>query len=309
MARKIDRQSEIRRRSLPHGGIIQNLTMKDGWHLRTAQWPATVANGCKGNILFINGRGDFLEKYAETYHDWLDAGFGVATFDWRGQGGSGRLGKTPGHGHIDNFGILEDDLDQIFVWFARCFSLPHFAVAHSMGGHLLLHHLVRHPDAVQRGVLLSPMIGISAPPFGPGIAAWMAWMMVALGRGREWTFGAGPYGTGAEKRRALLTSDANRYADELWWVAQNPALGIGGITWGWLKAAFASMSKLRPVSTQLLVLIAENEGLVDNAATRRMFPMAEPVHNAAHELLRERHAIRTRVVKRIEAYFCENEAI
>lgn len=288
---------------------MQFLAMADGWQLRTAHWLCPVETGSKGTILFINGRGDFIEKYAETYHDWLDAGFSVVTFDWRGQGGSGRLGKTPGHGHIDDFNSLQNDLAEIFEWFTLRFQAPHFAVAHSMGGHLLLRHLARHPEAILRGVLLAPMLNITAPPVGPRLAAWMARAMVALGRGHEWTFGAGPFGSGGDKRRLLLTSDIGRYDDELWWVAQNPSLAIGGITWGWLNAAFASIARLSPVSTPLLVLIAEKEALVDNAATRRMFPAVETVHSAAHELLRERHAIRTRVVRRIEAYLCDNETV
>ena len=274
------------------------LTMRDGWQLRTMRWPGSS----EGAILFINGRGDFIEKYAETLHDWQDQGFAVATFDWRGQGASGRLGKTPGHGHVEDFAVLKDDLAEIFEWFHASLPGPYFAVAHSMGGHLLLRHLAEQPDAVARAVLLAPMIGVIASPFGPKIAGWLARFMVAIGRGQEWVFGAGPYGHDAEKRRALLTSDPGRYADERWWVAQNPALAIGGVTWGWLKAALASVARLRPVRTPLLVLMAEHEALVDNAATRRMFRQAETVQDAAHEILRERHHIRTRVVKRLKAY-------
>jgi lysophospholipase len=274
------------------------LTMSDGWEVRAMRWPGSGV----GAILFINGRGDFIEKYAETLHDWQDQGFAVATFDWRGQGASGRLGKTPGHGHVRDFAVLKDDLAEIFAWFHEQLPGPYFAVAHSMGGHLLLRHLALHPDAVDRAVLLAPMIGISAPPFGPRIAGWLARFMVAIGRGQEWVFGAGPYGHDAEKRRTLLTSDAGRYADERWWVAQDPNLAIGGITWGWLKAALASVAMLRAVPTPLLVMMAEHEALVDNAATRRMFPDAETVQDAAHELLRERRDIRTRVVKRLKAY-------
>lgn len=291
-------RSEIRRRTLPLGGTTKMLTMRDGWQLRTMCWAGSGA----GAILFINGRGDFIEKYAETLHDWQDQGFAVATFDWRGQGLSGRLGKTPGHGHAEDFDVLKCDLAEVFEWFHGMLAGPYFAVGHSMGGHLLLRHLAEQPDAVGRAVLLAPMIGISAPPFGPRNAGWLARFMVAIGRRQEWVFGAGPYGHNAEKRRMLLTSDAGRYADERWWVAQNPQLAIGGITWGWLKAALASVAMLRPVKTALLVLMADHEALVDNAATRRMFPDAETVQNAAHELLRERTDIRNRVVKRMKAY-------
>ncbi|GGI69342.1 lysophospholipase [Polymorphobacter multimanifer] len=273
------------------------LVMADGWVLRTARW-----EGRRGSILFITGRGDFFEKYCESLHDWTEAGWGVATFDWRGQGGSGRLGRTPGHGHLDDFEPLRADLAVVFEWFHKVMPGPHFAVAHSMGGHLLLRHLAEQPQAVARAVLLAPMIGISAAPLGPGAAGRLARLMVRLGRGGEWVMGAGPYGQGADKRQPLLTSDAARYADEKWWVAQHPELAIGGITWGWLAAALRSIAVLRPVQTPLLVLMAETEALVDNAATRRLFADAQIVAGAAHELLRERHVVRQRVMKMIKGF-------
>lgn len=275
--------------------------MADDWPLRTARWVGTG----RGSILFVTGRGDFFEKYAEALHDLVDAGWGVATFDWRGQGGSGRLGKTPGHGHVDDFDVLLRDLVEVFDWFHREMPAPHLSVAHSMGAHLLMRHLCGHPEAVRRGVLLAPMVGISAPPLGPVLARRLAQLMVAVGRGREWVLGAGPYGSGGERRRVLLTSDAGRYADELWWVSQDAGVATGGVTWGWLAAAFRSIAVLRRPVTPLLVLMAETEALVDNAATRRMFPEAEMVAGAAHELVRERHVVRTRVLKRIEAYLAE----
>ena len=41
-----------------------------------------------------NGRGDFIEKYLETYAHFQAAGWNVTAFDWRGQGGS----RGPGRG-------------------------------------------------------------------------------------------------------------------------------------------------------------------------------------------------------------------
>lgn len=272
--------------------------MADGWQLRTAMWPGSG----RGSLLFISGRGDFFEKYSESLHDWVDAGWAVVTFDWRGLGGSGRLGKTPGHGHLDDFAVLRSDLATVFDWFQQILPAPYFAVAHSMGGHLLLQHLAAHPAAVTRAVLLAPMIGLNTLPLGPVAAKWLARLMVAVGRGQEWVIGAGPYGEGTEKRQPLLTSDAARYGDENWWVAQDTHLAIGGVTWGWLDAAFRSIALLKPVETPLLVLIAQTEALVDNAATRKMLPQAQIVAGAAHEILRERQAVRQRAMKMIEEY-------
>src|SRR3546814_9042132 len=44
--------------------------------------------------------------------------------------------------------------------------------------------------------------------------------------------------------RSRLTSDVERYADELWWNGANPAHVLGGASWGWLDAAYRSIDAL-----------------------------------------------------------------
>jgi lysophospholipase len=297
-----------RRRSLPPGGTAETLVMADGWRLRARRWPGSG----RGSILLVTGRGDFFEKYAETLHDLTEAGWAVSVFDWRGQGGSGRLGATPMHGHADDFAVWRQDLAEVMAWFHRTSPAPHHGVAHSMGGHLLLHQLADHPAQLSRAVLLAPMLGVRAPPFGPVVAGKMADAMVAMGRGGAYVTGGGPYGTGGDVRQPLLTSDPARYSDERWWIDRQPELALGSATWGWLAAAMASLKAFDParIVTPLLVLMAERELLVDNRATLRLlqahdFITLETISGAAHELLRERSDIRTQVVARITRYLAD----
>jgi len=296
-----------RRRILPPNGETQWLTMADGWRLRAISW-AGQGLGTKGSILLITGRGDFLEKYAEALHDFGEQGWAVAVFDWRGQGGSGRLGRSPMHGYIKDFSLWADDLAEVMAWFHAHCPAPHHAVAHSMGGHLLLRHLVDHPGAVLRAVLLAPMLGLHAAPFRMALVGAAASFVGALGLAQAYLPGGGAYGSGNDGRQALLTSDAERYADERWWVQQRPGLALGSATWGWLAAAARSLRGFKPgrLRTPLLVLMAEHEGLVDNHATVRMLAgraEIETIAGAAHEMLREASDIRALVLARIEAYF------
>jgi lysophospholipase len=292
-----------RRRTLPPGGQTHWLTMADGWRLRAMTWSGQG----RGSLLLLTGRADFIEKYAETLHDLADAGWALATIDWRGQGLSGRMGKTPMHGHADDFRIWRQDLARVMDWFQRTCPEPHHIIAHSMGGHLLLHHLADHPEALGSAVLLAPMLGLKASPLGFTLSAALARLMVALGKSQDYVKGGGPYGTGADMRQPLLTSDRSRFEDEIWWVTQNPRLALGSATWGWLAAAALSIrafeaSRLR---TPLLVLLAEREGLVDNQATRRTLTghaVLETIPGAAHEILRETSDIRTMALARINAY-------
>lgn len=295
------------RRSLPPSGEAVTRVMADGHALRTIAWPA----GPRGSILFINGRGDFIEKYAESYAHWIGAGFGLAVFDWRGQGLSGRVGATHDHGHSTGFDRLVADLGEQVAWFRTALPPPHHAVAHSMGGHLLLRHLSVAPESFDRAVLLAPLMGLVAAPLGPRAARWLARVMVAAGRGGAYVPGAGPYAAHRPGRAGLLTGDAERFGDEAWWVAQNAALRLGGVTWGWLDAAFRSLdalaARLSRVTTPLLILTAANDRLVDSSAAMRIgrtLPSAtvERIDDAAHELLRERDAIRDAVLARIDGF-------
>lgn len=300
--------SECQRRSLPAGSVTEQRAMRDGWKLRSMAWPA----GPRGSLLLVTGRGDFIEKYAESLWHWRGCGFGVAAFDWRGQGGSGRLGDAPDKGHSNGFAPLLADLAEQIAWFRAALPAPHYAVAHSMGGHLLLRHLAAQPGAVDRAVLLAPMLGLLAAPIGPWAARLVARFGIARGRGNDYLPGAGPYAANGQ-RLARLTGDADRAGDEGWWVEHDPELRLGGATVGWLAAAFASLDALaapgvlEQVMTPLLILTAANDRLVDSAAASRLarrLPNAtlEPVAGAAHELLRERDDVRDPVLARIDRF-------
>lgn len=321
-----------RRRGLPGGGVVAPLALRDGWQVRTAAWPGRA--GGPGSILLVTGRGDFLEKYCETFHDLVDRGWGVASFDWRGQGLSGRLGGDAMKGHGPGFDTWLGDLDELVGWFRRVLPAPHYAIAHSMGGHLLQRHLAGENAEFERAVLLSPMLGVRARPLGASGARLLARAMVRLGRGGEYVAGGGPYRRGAagSLRQRLLTSDAGRYDDEGWWIEQVPGLALGSPTWGWLDAAGRSLADLlapsagargtgegataRPglerITTPLLILIPAEDGLVDNDVTRaaeaRMrSARIEEVAGAGHELLREVPAIRERVLARVTAFLARGE--
>lgn len=317
----------LRRRSLPAGAVVAMREMRDGWPVRTVLWPGR-ADG-PGSILFITGRGDFLEKYCETFHDLTDAGWGVATFDWRGQGLSGRQGDDLMKGHSPGFDNWLGDLDELIGWFRESLPGPWFAVAHSMGGHLLQRHLAGENGEFSRAVLLSPMLGVKAPPLGPFLARLLARFMVRIGRGGAYVPGGGPYrkGTPNLRRQRLLTTDPDRYADEGWWIERNPALALGSVTFGWLNATFVSLRALfspspgavvtgegadltpmlQRITTPMLIMIATDDRLVDNGVTRRaqaLMPYArlEEVPRAGHELLREVGPVRARVLARVTAF-------
>jgi lysophospholipase len=311
----------LHRRSLPPDGLPLFLAMDDGWQVRTIDWPGDDGRTSeRGSILFVNGRGDFIEKYAETYWHWRTRGFAVSAFDWRGQGLSGRIGDDPMKGDCLGFDPWLADLDAIVDRFLTTQPPPWYVVAHSMGGHLLLRHLEAHAAAgtarpFRRAVLLAPMLGITAGPLGQVWLERFARAAARLGLGADYApmQRVTPEQRKSAARQMILTSDVARFSDEGWWVEQNPALSLGGVTNRWLLSAFASTAALsaagvvEKVATPTLVMIAEHERLVDNVLTtsleaRMPDAVIEQVAGGAHELLRERDAIRAAVLARIDAF-------
>ena len=301
-----------RRRALPPNARWETLTI-DGWALRTARWA-----GERGSILFVGGRADFIEKYGEAYWRWLDAGFGVATFDWRGQGRSGRLGRDAHGGHGD-FDRWIDDLDAVTAWFAASMPGPHHVVAHSMGGHLMLRHLARGGSPICRAVLLAPMLGLGV--VRSPMVRRLADAAARLGFGQRYAPSQRAYGAWQRRpeRQALLTGCADRFADEHWWIAADPELALGGVTFGWLSSAFGSIdalfaeSGLESISTPLLMLAGAHERLVDveamRAAARRLPDCRlELVPGGRHELLRDVEPVQDDVHRRIAAFLADAAA-
>lgn len=285
--------------------------MRDGWPVRTLRWPARDG---RPSVLLITGRADFIEKYAETIHDLVDAGWGVVSFDWRGQGLSRRLGKTPQHGASPGFDLWLDDLADLIDWAGDGMPVP--VMAHSMGGHLLLRYLAAGGSGVARAAVLAPMTGLAVRPLGPLLGRWLAGLFVALGKGGDYVWGGGPWEPGrpGERRQQWLTGSLERYADESWWIGEYPPLALGSVTWGWLDDAFSSCAALaapgvpEAISVPTLALVPERDALVDSAATRRLMARVPGgafanYPGAGHELLRESEPLRGQVLARILAFF------
>jgi lysophospholipase len=71
--------------------------------------------------------------------DLRDRGFAVAMIDWRGQGHSSRRLRDPRKGYVRDFSDFEVDVETFVqqVVLPDC-PPPHFALAHSMGGAVML---------------------------------------------------------------------------------------------------------------------------------------------------------------------------
>ena len=302
----------IDRRAIPAHASETVWCAEDGHELRRIDWPGAGGDGVqRGSILFLPGRGDHYEKYIEAMEEWHRAGWRVTGADWRGQAGSGRLGKDEVTGHIEDFGDWVSDLGHLWsAWKAETPG-PHVLAGHSMGGHLVLRATVEKavdPDAL---VLSAPMLGfVGRIPVAIGHAA--ARMMLRFGDAARpaWKWSEKP-GEIPAARKSLLTHDEDRYEDELWWREQRPELVMGPGSWGWVERAYASMrslfdaGRLESIETPVLLIGTSNDKLVameSIAEAARRLPNGELVafgKEARHEILREVDPVRNRALQAI----------
>jgi lysophospholipase len=271
----------------------------------------------RGSILFMPGRGDFYEKHLEAFEHWRSRGWRVSAADWRWQAGSGRLGADPVTGHVEDFAHWIRDLEALWGDWARGRDGPLVLAGHSMGGHLALRAvaergLIPAPAAL---VLIAPMLDAFPERVPLALRRLVASAHCRIGDPRRpaWKWSERPGEVPAFRQR-LLTHDAERYADELHWREARPELAMGPGSWGWVRAALASIAALRQpgllesINLPVLILATRADRLVGPraiAAAAARLPHAE-THwfgaEAAHEILREVDPVRDPALERIDAF-------
>lgn len=299
------------RRAIPGDARITVWHAPDGWALRRFDWAA--AGACRGSILFQGGRGDVFEKYLEAFGHWHDHGWQVTSFDWRGQGGSGRLLDDRHVGHIDDFSSYVADLAAFWSKWTAEAPGPHVLIGHSMGGHLALRAMVEGAVAPEAAVLVAPMLGLHSP-LGAQLGERLAKVVSALSNPARPAWKGNERPATTTTREALLTHDHSRYEDELYWQQTEPELLLGPPSWRWLIRAFESTRalnadpKLRTMTVPTLLIVAEADKLVSPKTALQVaakLPNARIVHygtESAHEVLREVDAVRDRALGEIDDF-------
>lgn len=293
----------------------------DGHEIRHIRWPEPPAAVTRrGAMLFMAGRGDAYEKYLESFEHWRQQGWCVTAADWRGQGGSGRLGNDNATGHIDDFGEWIADLEAYWDHWSKQCDGPRVLVGHSMGGHLTMRAVIDEalnpaPDAL---VLSAPMLDTFPEVLPLPVKRGFASMMARLGDPKRpaWKMSEKP-GATPGMRNTLLTHDEDRYADELWWREHRPELALGPGSWGWVREAYESTARifapgaLESVGVPVFIVATDNDKLVSPAAIRAAIARLPDVAHltfgseARHEILREADPVRNRALDAIDTFLKE----
>ncbi|HTO41316.1 MAG TPA: alpha/beta hydrolase [Rhizomicrobium sp.] len=288
---------------------------KDGARLRAGVWRAAEGTILRGVCLVLQGQTEFLEKYCEVIDELRVRGFTVAAFDWRGQGGSVRALADTRKCHIEDFAQYDEDLraflDQIV---APLTSEPPLALAHSMGGHILLRTLHAAPDRIAGAVLTAPMLRVVTRGQPEWLVPIVTRVMMLLGKKADYVLGMEArdplYMTFKDQ---LVTSDRVRFDRTRGLIGEHPELRLSGPTWGWLSAAYASMAKVmspgyaQAITTPVLLYGAGKDRIVHTAAARdfvHRLPNGSYVEFevAEHEILMENDIVRTRFWKAFDEF-------
>lgn len=278
----------------------------DGTRLRMAHW----SGGAKGTVLLFPGRTEYCEKYARLAADMLASGYGMAAFDWRGQGLADRPAHCPGMGHVTSF---DDYRADVAAFRAALEGLgapkPWFLIGHSMGGAIGLRAL--HDGLpVKAAAFSAPMWDIAMRPVLRAISGPLLALSGALGMGKSFAATTGPYKV-MEFDDNPLTTDRAQFDYMARQLARHPELRLGGPSNMWLRAALAELDQLMALpapDVATLTLSAGREKIVVNAAIEaRMARWPKGQHRvidgAEHELLFETPARREQALGAILSHF------
>lgn len=289
-----------------------------GKKLRYAFFRSTGQNA-KGTIMLLQGRNECIEKYYETIRYFTDAGFWVATFDWRGQGGSERLLDGKKRGYVGKFQDYEDDvkyfLEQVVLPDTR---MPFFAVGHSMGGLVLLSTAPSIANRIDRIVLVAPFLGLQVT----GVRRFL--MRLGLKLGNLLGFGkrALPRRDDNDKKSRFerLTSSSARFMRNQNIFEAYPEFGTGPPTIRWLsqmikaQARVNEQSFLEPITVPTIILGATHDGVVpfhimEDISTKFRAGQLIPFDGARHEILHETSIYREPALEAILAFFSSPDEI
>ncbi|MCK4767572.1 MAG: alpha/beta hydrolase [Desulfobacula sp.] len=261
----------------------------------------------KGIFLLLHGRSEFIEKYKGIARQLQGKGFQVISPDWRGQGLSSRELENRHKGHINRFDDYVDDLEALYLKAIEPQRLPVYILAHSMGGHIALCFMSRHPLKIKKAVLTSPMIDIALPAMLYPVLKLVSKKLSKISFAKKYAIGSRDYSVEKAKFKGNnLCHDPEKYwilHDE---IAKNPDLALGGVTWGWLNAALESVEMLKQddiigrITTPILMISAQKDSIVSSKAQEKLsgkLPNCSffSIKGAFHELLFEETGINRQV--------------
>ena len=298
---------------IPLGASSGYLDIRKGVRVRYASWQSALRER-RGTVCVFPGRNEFIEKYFEVVGELRRRGFAVAVLDWRGQGGSSRLTRSPMKGHVRDFVDYEEDLSHFMkgVVLPDC-PMPYYALAHSMSAAVLFNAATKRGCWFSRMVMTAPMVELMGLPMPQRLCARLADGLSLCGFGKRAVPGKQDYWTSDVFEGNPLTSDRERFLRNIGILRAAPGLCVGPPTIGWLNAAFEAMARLKDekyaprIRVPSLMIAAGDDQIVsskaiEDLASRLRAGSQIVLRGARHEILQERDAIREQFWAAFDAF-------
>lgn len=274
----------------------------DGTAIRYA---TTGPDDAPFGILFLNGRSEWIEKYA-FLPEKIDpeAKFRWAMMDHRGQGSSGGA-----RAHIDTYD--EFAMDTAAVVEQAFGSRPYAVISHSMGGLIAIYGTLKghlHPKVM---FLSSPLIGID-PPVPMRLARPLA-KILAGSRLSQMPSGAGNDGRRYFPDNPLTSSYAGFQA------VQRSPYARSTPSFGWINATFQAFDTifdpdlLKNLPCPVRIVVGNDERVVDTKPYSNWVRLAHEKSGlhvewkrlgaGRHELLNEVSSVQTVIWNDIRSWF------
>lgn len=198
-----------------------------------------LSDDASADLVMLHGYTESACKLKELAWYFVQAGFNVYSYDERGHGRSLRLCEDTSLTDVESFTDYVDDLSCVLeqLVLPRNQGRPLCLFAHSMGGAVGAHFLIKSPSIFSRAVLSSPMIAPSAGSFPLWMGTLMANFFCLTGHQRDRAFIAGPFDPAKELfSTSCDTSEArfSYYRDKR---IADPMLQNSSPTYRWVREA------------------------------------------------------------------------
>jgi len=292
---------------------VQALSGWDGVKIRYRYFPANLPKPL-GTVVVINGRSEFMTKYAELLFDLRNSGYAFVIYDHRGQGESDRMLADSRKGFVKNYIDYFTDLD----WLMGKVVLPLSAggniyfLSHSMGGAISTAYLIQKPTHVKAMVSTSPMYEINLK-IPETVAYALVTLVSEIGLDKSYVIGTGrdSWRGPSDPTQNKLSTSMPRYFYMRYLLEFNPEWIVSGPTFQWSEEAIRLGRFVRAnannLNTPLLVLNGAEDSIVRTEAHEqvvRAAPCAKLLTylDARHEILIERDQVRDQAMQAFQEF-------
>lgn len=267
----------------------------------------------RGSIVILHGFTESAEKFRELAYYFRKAGYSVYALDMEGHGKSHRTSDKKEKVEIDSFDTYADDLDFFIEKVVRPGTKNGriCLYTHSLGSTVALLYLMKHPHAVEKAVLSSPMIcGNMGMPVA--VAGTVAKLLCALG-------GKGIPAPGRcifDENQTVENSDATSRARFEYYHAKRknePLYQTSGPSFVWVRASLDARDRIlsgEKIRTDMLIFLPEEDKQLLHGYTRTFAEKngikIKNVKNSKHEIFMSANDVLGWYLEEVLEFFAED---